>query len=374
MISVADVEAIGGYPHATLRNLRITQAYHELSTALAAATGAGANWCTLATWASKQAGQTIRGDDLGRKIEQALADSEAVAFAVSRLRDARRALGRAVDANAVLAAIRDVCTPLLTITRVAAAVAQGNKKVFDEIGREVARFLALPERNAQTVGTFCAGLAPGDPPDGQRLLADAFRDYVRAPSLVDDQARAERLFLANIRIGLHEQTRLQPEILDALNAPLPDPATVVRQLAEKLFPTSRGRPRSRLVARVLDEVAGRLLAHLRAIVREVVTAELMTITLPGGTLHLGRDLTGPFPEHLALLTDPDLVEFMREVDPTRDSPSESGARDWANFRDRMHYIADFFRMLHANADLFRPPFTAEQLVSIAAGRTPDGIL
>lgn len=55
--SVADVERIRAVGDPVLRNLQITQCYHELSAAMAGRTGPGANWCTFATWASKQAGQ-----------------------------------------------------------------------------------------------------------------------------------------------------------------------------------------------------------------------------------------------------------------------------------------------------------------------------
>ncbi|MGG7664470.1 hypothetical protein [Dyadobacter sp. BHUBP1] len=52
--------------------MRITQCYCELSTAFINCTGPVANWCTFATWASKQAGQSIRREDLFRSIEARL--------------------------------------------------------------------------------------------------------------------------------------------------------------------------------------------------------------------------------------------------------------------------------------------------------------
>jgi hypothetical protein len=122
---------------------------------------------------------------------------------------------------------------------------------------------------------------------------------------------------------------------------------------------------------VLAEVGELLLERLRAIVRAVVTEELMTLALPDGTLHLGRDLTGSFPPHLGALADPELVEFLRAVDPTPDTLRGSGANDWAHLPERMHFIADLFRIQHENAALLQAPFTPEQLRSIAAGRTPD---
>ena len=372
--SVADVEAIGACASPLLRNLRITQAYHELTTATAAMLGSGANWCAFATWASKQAGQTIRGEDLGRKIEATFATSAAVHVVIARIRDFRRAAGRAVDATTVLSALRDACAPLLSTGRVAAAVARGNKKVFDEIGAEFARFVPiLRARDDAAVEAFLARLRPGDPPEGQRLLAGAFRDYHRARRLVDPKTRAQLMFLANVRVGLHEQTRLQPEIADALNAPIPDPVAVGRHLSETLFSGRLARgPRSQ---RMLAEVSGRLLEPLRAVVRRIVTEELMMFALPEGrTLRLGTDLTGSFPEHLAKLDDPEAAAFVRNVDPTLDSLRGSGAEDWADLTDRMHMILDLFRQQHENAALFQPPFTAEQLQAIAVGYTPDGNL
>src|SRR4051812_6488374 len=66
--TVADVERISALSHPVLRNLCITQCYFELSAVFVERTGSGANWCTYATWASKQAGQTIRKEDLQRRL------------------------------------------------------------------------------------------------------------------------------------------------------------------------------------------------------------------------------------------------------------------------------------------------------------------
>ncbi len=376
--SLADIDAIGACPHPVLRNLRITQAYHELSTAMARKIGSAANWCTFATWASKQAGQSIRGEDLGRKIEEAFARSEAVRRAVGRIRDLRRAAGRALDDRTSLAAIREACAPLLTVGRVSDAVARGNKKVFDEIGREFARFLHMMANSgadSTAVEEFCAGLRPGDPPVGQRLLAAAFRDYHRAMTLTDAKARAERMLLAALRIGLHEQTRLQPEIEEALNAPVPDPAELRRRLVQALVHgIKEGLARAPRWHGALDEVAGHLAERLRPLVRAVVTEELMTLTLAETTLHLGSDLTGSFPAELTTLADLELVEFVSGVDQTRDTLRGSGTDDWARLTDRMHFIADLFRLYLDAPSLFQPPFTPEQLGVIAEGRTPDGTL
>jgi hypothetical protein len=54
---LAEVRQIAGLRDPVIRNLRITECYARLA---AGVQSGGANWCTFATWASKQAGQTIR--------------------------------------------------------------------------------------------------------------------------------------------------------------------------------------------------------------------------------------------------------------------------------------------------------------------------
>ena len=55
--SIAEVDRIATLGDRVLRNLQITQCYHELALALAKRTSTHANWCNFATWASKQAGE-----------------------------------------------------------------------------------------------------------------------------------------------------------------------------------------------------------------------------------------------------------------------------------------------------------------------------
>ena len=63
--TTVDVDRIAALSEPVIRNLQITQCYHELAAAMAARVS-GANWCTFATWASRQAGQTIRQEDFAR--------------------------------------------------------------------------------------------------------------------------------------------------------------------------------------------------------------------------------------------------------------------------------------------------------------------
>jgi hypothetical protein len=92
--TVAHVERVASHNDPVVRNLQITQCYHELSRALAARTGgAPGNWCTFATWASKQAGQTIRKEDLARAFERGFAESPEATRAEERAAAAIRSAG-----------------------------------------------------------------------------------------------------------------------------------------------------------------------------------------------------------------------------------------------------------------------------------------
>jgi hypothetical protein len=65
---------------------------------------------------------------------------------------------------------------------------------------------------------------------------------------------------------------------------------------------------------------------------------------------------------------------VEQIDPTPDSTRDSGASDWANFPERLHFIADLFRCYQESPDVFEPPFTAEQVAVLKAGRMPEGAL
>ncbi|OLR93575.1 hypothetical protein [Actinokineospora bangkokensis] len=370
--SPAQVARIAAVADPVLRNLAITHCYHELSTALSRFTGAAANWCTFAVWASKQVGQTIRQEDARRFVERVLATSPALARAVAGL--ARRAL----PAEARTGVERLVHRSIATLARLDAASeagARGNLKVFAEIAHEVAQFLDAftdeEEFDEQRIGAFLATLRAGPPPSGQEYLRRAFAAYYRARFTADPKDRAELLLLGNVLIGLHEQTRLQPEIADALNAPVLDPREVERDLLERLpllRPVLDRTPLLGVVVGAVAEVA-------RLVTRRAITTVLMALALPDDSaLDLSDDLTAAYPAELRELTNPDLLALLGQVDPTPDSLVGTAAADWADLPDRMHYIADMFRCYAVAETLFTPPFTPEQVAAFEAGRLPAGRL
>jgi hypothetical protein len=87
-------------------------------------------------------------------------------------------------------------------------------------------------------------------------------------------------------------------------------------------------------------------------------------------LQLGEDLGAGFPASLQEIVLPELRDLLDRIDPTRDSPRESGAVDWADLGDRVHFIAEMFRCFQESAFLFDPPFEPAQLEPLDAGERP----
>jgi hypothetical protein len=388
--TVADVDRIAAISDPVMRNLQITQCYAELSAVMAQRTGLGANWCTFATWASKQAGQTIRQEDLVRRLRQLLADTpavnEAAAEVAADVSMTAAQAGAVREARQVEETLWDVLDPKAPFDRASDAVARGNKKVFEEIAREFARFLAGcfgdAAYKAESIDQFCAALQPGNPPEGQDYLRRAFTCYYRALFEADAKCRAELLLLANIEIGYHEQTRLQPEIVEALDAPVIDPRQLSNRLLKAIFPYPawmtrlwlryrqwRGRPL------LLDAAMDRFVDRMRYLAHLAITEHMMTIGLPEGQyLRLGRDLRADYPSSLASLANEELLALLAQVDTTMDSINATGAVDWGKLADRLHFIADMFRCYQEWQLLFLAPFTAEQAEIIKRGQLPQGEL
>ncbi len=325
-----EVRRIAGTPAPVLRNLLITDGYSRLAAATAERGPPGANWCTFATWASRQAGRTIRGEDMLEHLRAELGrDAELLhpiaSFWRALLR--RGLLDRESRLGRITAALH---TPFDAIELASDAVARGNRKVFEEIGFEFARYLHEPFE------AFLVGLQP-------ELLRQAFTHYEQARRSDDP----ELCVLANLEIGLHEQTRLQPEIREALDAASSRHAPLWRRIV--------GWPLQRKLSRLS---------------REVITGSFMVLALPHAVLALGRHLDASCPA----ITNRELEVLVARFEPAPPAPDDCGARDWSELSQRMHYIAHLFRAFHGREDLASPPFTPRQLERLRAGELPDGTL
>jgi len=375
-----DVRRIAEIEHPVLQNLAITQAYFQISTALAGLCP-GANWCTFATWASRQAGQTIRGEDLRGALELRL---NAPARITAPLQSLWRTVLRAGfhDPDTVLGRlVKEIHGPLDALEHASVAVSRGNHKVFVEIAQIFARFLAGPAadqtRDQARMTTFCERLNPGEPPDGQQYLRQAFTHYYAALFERDGRARAELMFLANLEIGYHEQIRLQAEICQAFDTPARDATNLGVRVLTCLFPHSAKwwtlfRTPS---ASLLGPLARAFARFCLDINRQVITECLMTLRLPrGNVLRLGEKLDAPAASSLAEITNPELRGLLAAVESLRPGGGAVDVRDWSDFAQRIQFIAHLFRAYHEWDPLFDPPFSPEQVRQFQSGYIPDGDL
>ena len=373
--SVDDVRQIAAISNPVIRNLQITHCYSRLAAAFASRSGEGANWCTYATWASRQAGRTIRGEDLQAHFERKLGHGRWLLHPIATMwrRLLRRGLFQRETRIGRLTAT--LHTPFDAFEHASDAVARGNLKVFEEIGLEFARYLH-ESPDADRRPQFLDRLRPGDPPDGQRYLRQAFARYERRRIERDPKVRAELALLANLEIGFHEQTRLQPEIREALDAAYATQEDLGRRALEALVPSAAHwwsvvrRPAGAVVGLVATG-AQRSASRLA---REVITESFMTLSLPGRVLALGTHLTDAYPEALGEPADADLTELLARFEPAAPAPDDCGARDWSDLQQRMHYIVHMFRAFHLSEQLASPPFTPEQVTSFSRGVVPDGEL
>jgi hypothetical protein len=383
--TVDDVSAVAAMDNPVLRNLRITQYYAQLSAAMRARTGNAADWCTFATWASRQAGSTIRGEDFLDALARILGRRS---WALAPLASFSRWLlqrGLFQPNSRLGRAAAEVHTPFDAFERASREVATGNRKVFAEIGFEFARFLATVPVDATEESpeflAFAAGLRPGPPPDGQSYLREAFAHYQHQRREADTGVRAAWILLANLKIGLHEQTRLQPQIMAAVDAPIVTAEDLGARVLHVLIPSSRKWPRIAQdpLATVIGWLAARVRREARRVTQEVVTDSLMMLSVPVdmtptfSALALGRDLDMPVPPSLRAV-HLFLESLVREYDPCSAGGTQCGAKDWCDLRQRMHYIVHLFRAYAGTQALFAPPFTPEQVAGFQAGSVPAGDL
>lgn len=166
--TLSNIDRIAAMQDPVRRNFQITQSYHELSLAILKRTGPGANWCTFTTWASRQAGQSIRREDLLKALENNLAAVPALGQAIYDIAKIALERGAKTDKNAITKLVWETADPRAAMNRAGDAIGRGNQKVFAEIAREFARFLDAcgsdSVYDADKIARFCNTLKPGDPP------------------------------------------------------------------------------------------------------------------------------------------------------------------------------------------------------------------
>ncbi len=378
---IDSIIALDGEP--VIRNLKITQCYHDLSRAIASANAEiNVNWCTFATWASKTAGRFIRGE-LVAMFRDALQGDRRLAEKLDRI----NTLLRRVDATAGLgrlAIVQALAAPTVEVSR---DIAAGNLAVFAELGPlftvMCTRFRAGTAYDAGILESLLdeLNLRPGPPEQGgQGLLRDAVRHFYQAKFEVQGDRKADLFLLANAETGLHEQVRLQPAIAGALKLPFD---AALRSLFDGgpggRYSENLRKRLGRMLASEIDPVIAEMNAELNRIWRECVTRVFMTLRLPDGEIHLGKDLRplpgrSLFPADLQFIDNPDLRFFLAKYRADGNTALASGAVDWADISERMQFILSLFRARQQDTRLLEQPFSDAQRGDIANGRLPQGPL
>ena len=349
-----EVRRIVALEDLTLRNLFVTTSYYRLSQAFGARTGIACNWCTFAVWASKQAGRTIRGEDL---IQAFTANTLSGSVFAHPIRNFWSLLLRRGLRSEVEARTYSRCHTRAARRRCARTRGSGGRQSSGVWGdwtrlRSVPRVFRrkFPKQRTRIAGSVrnvrrcggrsrSVGSSPTDPP---RKSADRPARATAAPATYSG---------CNGSWARRSRSDWIPR------APGDTPA--IRKLEALLEEgDSLG---DRTVARSFQR-------HVRKTLRLFITQQLMSLALPDTTIALGQDIDRVSPADLATITNATLKSLLDEFQ------KGDGLRDWADLNYRMHLIAGLFRAFQQSQTLLQAPFTPEQSSTISAGRVPTGAL
>lgn len=345
-----------------LRNLWITQRYHELALALReCGARSDATWCAFAVWASKTAGSVIRNEDLPAAVRRVVAEHSAEQ--IGRFNE-RLAHGGRVEAVLGLEHLVKVTDEVCA--GVAAQIAAGNALVFAELAAPFEAMVGCWPAGAEQA-VHAAMRAVGDGP-AREPLQRVFGLYGRALAAPPPR-QAQLILAANILAVAHEQQRLQPNIAAALDTAVQD--LLLRHLEAE---TLRFVPD--VIRRAVNHLVTDVAVALDRACETVLTGAMLRLVTADERLDLGRDLPALAGQLWpAELTDVgEAQEVLGVWDRTGGSGRPTAARDWTVIGERMNYIVNLFRSRQRHPALFDPPFSPGQVARMRGGRVPDGPL
>jgi hypothetical protein len=344
-----------------VRNLQVTLGYYRLSQGMRKVLGSrNVTWVGIATYASKTAGQAIRHELMPQRIKSALIRAAGYDETFMFLRDVL--IEPAQDPV-------DETTNRLAeaLSEVSLLVSEGNVMVYAELAEPflefIKRFSDVWSRDDAELNRFVSEcLRSGAIEEGgQDWLIEAFRAFYDARFETDPKLKAEHVFHANMLVGLHEQTRLQPFIERALAVPV----TVIGSSGTSTHSAVTDDKEKPGVTLKLAMKWG--------------TRMLMSLTLPNRELRLAQDVIAPtgvvrFAPDLITLEQPRVIELVSSFNRDADTLSGSAADNWASLAERMGFIVDLFRSHQQYKRMFEPPFLEDQIAAIDSGFMPAGPL
>jgi len=365
--SVLDIQkTVALNANAILRNLKITQGYRDLSKAMTSMTGGGnVSWCGFASWSSKTIGVFVRDANMSQRGLQAITQSPIYQSTIQQILNilATAGLGGGGPSDNIL---------LQALDDAVANLKEGNADVYGEIGALYSRLISALGNDANLDLTRLAPVvAPYDsrPSEegGQRLLIQAAENYYRARFEANGSLKAQLILLANAQIGKHEQMRLQRHIDEFLGG------SIEQRIVDHYQQKCGGRAPIEAAVGLLAHAAGALARQLWT---RFATGLVLHLDFPGNeTLHLSLDVPLPrgkalYPLELQNLNNADVIASLRQFNADGPSAVGTGARDWSNLGQRMHYILVLFRSRQLEPILFSDTFSSAQQSDIAAGRMP----
>jgi hypothetical protein len=344
-----------------VRNLQVTQGYYRISNAMKKyVSSKNVNWTSFATHASKTAGQALRHELMPGLLKSSLLRmggyENTFMFLNEGLGSVEPQLSE--DQNSRLGE---------AFRHVSLLVSDGNITVFEELAMPFTAFIDSFKDdwyyNEVKLQEFLdENFEPGPLSEGgQDYLREAFTAYYNARYETRAKAKAEYVLIGNLLVGLHEQTRLQPQIEQSMAVPL------------ELFsdnPNDTGTENGK---------KSRFSPMMSGVIGKAFTQMMMLITLPSRDLKLGQTVIAPtgvasFPIDLLEIEEPRCLELVRMFETSQDTLTGSGAENWSSLRDRMSFVVDFFRSHQQYRRMWDPPFSEEQAKVVESGHFPAGPL
>ncbi|MCP4428593.1 MAG: hypothetical protein GY803_29255 [Chloroflexi bacterium] len=363
-ITKEEIDVIVNQKNLLIRNLQITLGYYKVGRRLRKFLGdSNVNWFGFGCYASKTAGRTLRHELLPGSLKSAMIRAAGYDNTYMYLHNVLEKDDdpTVLNPDSLLAEV---------LSRVSLLVSKGNLMIFEELAWPfvdlVDTFKRHWEPNEAEFQPFLdKHLTPGPFEEGgQDLLRESFTCFYRARFETNKKKKAELIYMGNMLLGFHEQSRLQPVIEAAIAVPFD-------VFTQGLIPDNDDSLRKK--------VARRTIGFSRQMVLRTVTRMTMTYSLPTRELKLGKDLVAPtdlinFPQELRAIENPRCRELVLQFSGKVDTLSGSAAGNWGSLVDRMNFLVDFFRSYQHYKPLFQPPFMDNQIPVIEAGQFPGGPL
>ncbi|HTX09857.1 MAG TPA: hypothetical protein VME22_14655 [Solirubrobacteraceae bacterium] len=410
------MDEIASMSDPVIRNLYITQGYHDLALKMGEIVGCrkDASWATFGCWASKTAGTFIRGQELPRILQITLKRHPELAKHAAATGDEAQELVTGIS-GMLLHPLRTAAAAFARISvHTALYIGEGNRVVFAELAGSFAGFIEAfgdgdlgKERLDELLAEYSDGKSEPDlvtvdhatesinseRRGGQGWLKDMLRTLHQAALTPDKDEKARLMLLASAYGGLHEQTRLQSYIERALGTAIDD--VFIAELRSDAPPV---RETQGLVNRMILVIGRVVAAVARRVAAEWSSRHMMTMPLPDETIRLGEDIRAEKdgPLYPAALVDLEVVRELFDIWNTyhpdwsksdrmakrmaapiqrqvvvgtaviqRQVVVGSAASNWGVFQQRMKLILAYFRTRQQCEALHNAPFTAGELEALA---------